>query len=270
MARILIVVHAAEDQPCSGYLLGCFFRSWLQLGHRVSVAAGFEQLPMADVAVLHVDLSLVPGPYLAAMRRYPAAVNGRARDIRKRTVSRHRVRPGDGWAGPVIVKTDLNFGGASEWLLYQRSGGKRWFGRPPRPPRTQPYEIYPSAAAAPKRVWSAPDLIVERFLPEWDASGFHMRSWTFFGEKERCTRYRSDKPIIKLSDVTGKQSVPVPQELRAERERLGFDFGKFDFVVHEGRAVLLDANRTPAATPATPEFDRGNAELAQGIEGFLK
>jgi len=64
--------------------------------------------------------------------------------------------------------------------------------------------------------------------------------------------------------------VAVPDELRAERSRLGFDYGKFDFVVHEGRAILLDANRTPSAPPPSPEVDASNVHLAGGIDSLLK
>ena len=31
------------------------------------------------------------------------------------------------------------------------------------------------------------------------------------------------------------------------RRDLGFDYGKFDYVIHEGRAILLDANSTPGS-----------------------
>jgi hypothetical protein len=43
--------------------------------------------------------------------------------------------------------------------------------------------------------------------------------------------------------------VPVPDDLRETRRRLGFDYGKWDFVLHEGRAVLIDANKTPGRPP---------------------
>jgi len=39
------------------------------------------------------------------------------RDIRKSAFSRNLVRPGDGWDGPVIVKSDLNCAGRPERLL---------------------------------------------------------------------------------------------------------------------------------------------------------
>ena len=40
----------------------------------------------------------------------------------------------------------------------------------------------------------------------------------------------------------------ITDELRAWRERLRFDFGKFDYVYHGERFVLLDVNRTPVIT----------------------
>jgi hypothetical protein len=65
--------------------------------------------------------------------------------------------------------------------------------------------------------------------------------------------------------------VPVPNELRIERKRLGFDYGKFDFVVHEGRVVLLDANRTPTAAANLSDYqDTEASRLASGIESFLR
>jgi hypothetical protein len=63
--------------------------------------------------------------------------------------------------------------------------------------------------------------------------------------------------------------VPVPDFLRAERERLGFDYGKFDFVIHDGQAVLLDANKTPGPPPSSPDAMERNARLAGGIEMML-
>jgi hypothetical protein len=62
----------------------------------------------------------------------------------------------------------------------------------------------------------------------------------------------------------------VPDEIRAERERMGFDYGKFDFVVNDGKAVLFDANRTPHAPPPGPELAAANAELARGLEAIIR
>jgi len=63
------------------------------------------------------------------------------------------------------------------------------------------------------------------------------------------------------------------QELVAERERLGLDYGKFDFVVHEGRPVLLDAAPTPSygfRGGGREVQQRISATLAAGLEGWLR
>jgi hypothetical protein len=135
---------------------------------------------------------------------------------------------------------------------------------------TQPYPILGSVSEVPADVWNNPGLVVERFLPEQDAQGFWLRVWVFFEDRERCTRYCGTEPIVKGANVVARESVPVPEEMRAERERLGFDYGKFDFVVREGRAILFDANRKPGAPPPSPEIDASNAHLAGGREALLR
>ncbi|HZC79491.1 MAG TPA: hypothetical protein VE258_17175, partial [Ktedonobacterales bacterium] len=113
---------------------------------------------------------------------------------------------------------------------------------------------------------------VERFLPERNARGdYFSRHWVFFGDRDRSLRLRSRVPIIKSGDALEREEIPVPDELRAWRERLGFDFGKFDYVRHGGRFVLLDVNRTPSL-PAYADAEVAVAQdhLAQGLESMLR
>ena len=77
----------------------------------------------------------------------------------------------------------------------------------------------------------------------------------------------SRDPIVKASNSLANETIPVPEDLHAMRARLRFDYGKFDYVVHSGRLVLLDANRTPTYRGAVPS-DRVMAiarSLADGI-----
>jgi hypothetical protein len=97
-----------------------------------------------------------------------------------------------------------------------------------------------------------------------------MRAWVFCGDQERCSRYVAKEPIVKAGKAVSRSMVPVPDALRATRARLGFDYGKFDFVEVGGKAILLDANRTPSAPPPSPEIDASNAHLAGGIDTLLK
>jgi len=274
-AHIVVVTHAFDGFRTGDYLLRTLAGYWADAGHQVSVAAGIDNLPPADIAILHVNLSVLPAAYIEACRRYPVVVNGAAVDIRKTRVSRQLVRPGDQWAGRVIVKTDLNHGGTPEMRLGELA---QLHGRPCDLPAEEPvdweepYPVFRSAGEVPDDVWDNPGLVVERFLPEEDARGFWMRVWDFCGDRERCTRFLGGDPVVKRTGSLERHPCPVPEEIRAERRRLGFDYGKFDFVVHEGEPLLLDANRTPWAPPRpwTAELEASNADLARGIEAFLQ
>ena len=58
--------------------------------------------------------------------------------------------------------------------------------------------------------------------------------------------------------------------LRAWRARLGFDYGKFDFVVRDGEPVLFDVNRTPTmASNLSAALEAGMGELARGMAAFV-
>jgi hypothetical protein len=275
MIRIVVITHTYDNFQGRNFLLRSFFGHWIDAGYDVVVTVGPDDWPDGDIAVMHVDLSVIPALYAEASRRYAIVVNGAARDIRKKIVSRYRVSPNDGWTGPVIIKTDLNSGGMPELHIGRQA--LRDGNHAEMPPgrivsTTQPYPILRSADAVPTAVWNNPGLIVERFLPEQDAGGFWVRAWVFFGDRERCTRYRGNHPIVKSASIVAREPAPVPEELRAERERLGFDYGKFDFVVRDSHAILLDANRTPTAPPpsASPDLAASNTNLACGLDALLR
>ena len=273
MARIALITHVYDDFRGRDFLLRDLAGAWLDAGHELSLVEGLGQWPEADLAIMHVDLSVVPVAYREAAKRYPVVVNGAAVDVRKRLVSRNLVSRHDEWKGPVIVKTDLNYSGIPEKRAAERF---RADGTPSDLPpgpivsTTRPYAVLPSTSEVPAEIWNNPGFVVERFLPEQDARGYWLRAWVFFGDRERCTRYRGTHPVVKSATIVDREPAPVPEELRAERRRLGFDYGKFDFVVRDGRAILLDANRTPSAPPPNPDIAASNAHLAGGIEFLLK
>jgi hypothetical protein len=269
MGRIVVVQHESVPPDVRPFALQLLVNRWLRAGHKVRICSGIERLPDADLALLHVDLSVVPDAYSTAVRRYPRVINDRATDIRKTNISRIRVARSDGWEGPVIVKTDLNCGGVPELRAYVRN---RNAGRPTgevAPPSLE-YRIYDRVDLVPDPVWSRKELIVERFLPEQDEAGYYLRTWIFFGAAERCRRFRSAKRYIKGNDYLSYEPAVVPDLLRAERERLGIDYGKFDFVVRDGEPILLDANKTPGMPPSSkPILRDAYADLAGGIDQLL-
>ncbi|MBV8073901.1 MAG: hypothetical protein JO140_00630 [Candidatus Eremiobacteraeota bacterium] len=270
LPRILIVTHEHDDFDDGDYLLRTLAGFWMLRGYDVAYVAGLERWPDAEIAFLHVDLTVVPETYVAAARRYPIVINGAATDFRKRHVSRHLVRPGDGWTGPVIVKTDLNACGSSEIRLLRRTNNE---------PKDLPasfatftdnkYPILRSASEVAPEIWEHPGLVVERFLPERDERGFWLRIWTFLGDRERCSRYLSYHPLVKGENIIAREPAQVPDELREARRRFGFDYGKFDFTICDGEVVLFDVNATPWAPPSVlPQLHVLNEELARGIDAW--
>lgn len=203
----------------------------------------------ADAAILHVDQSVVDQAYLDLAARYPVAVNGQARDIRKQVVSRNLVRRDSDWDGPVLVKSDLNCGGRPEYVLAQRGGAA------PTPPPPQ-YDLYDRIDQVPDPVWDDSSRVVERYLPERRDGMNVLRIWSFLGDYERCSWYTSPETIVKGRNIVSFGPAEVPDLLREERRRLGIDYGKFDFALGPEGPVLYDANKTPAYLSARPDLMR--------------
>ena len=244
---------------------------WIERGHEVTLSPGPPHAKaQADVVIPHVDVSVIDDAYLEAMSRFPVVVNARVRDIRKSAVSASLVTRNDDWNGAVIVKSDLNAGGVPEAMLNdeaQRSG------RAPPYPGARALDDYPIFATrqeVPEQVWSTPGLVVEKFRPEQDERGYWTRFWLFFGTRERCRRFCTSAPIVKAGAAILREECEVPDEVRAVRASLGIDYGKIDFVMHQGRAIVLDVNRTPGAAPSRPGDGPSTAQLlAPGLDEFL-
>ena len=65
------------------------------------------------------------------------------------------------------------------------------------------------------------------------------------------------------------QGCPVPEEVIRLSRKLGLDYGKIEYTLHEGRAAILDVNRTPFG-PGTPEATaRTVGDLVDGIWSLL-
>lgn len=272
MAVIVILEHLMQKDFGQPYLVYALAESWRDAGHTVLVHHGTDPPPPGDVAFLNVDLTVVPPAYAALLEHYPKVINGLTLDISKRGYSTQILAPDSDWDGPVIVKTDRNFGGRIDARLRRRMLAAGLTPDIPAGPTMKSYAVLESITKVPANVWRTDGVIVEKFLPEQDRDGYYMRVWVFLGAVDRSFRMRANVPIIKSHHILERETVAVPGEIRRWRERLGFDYGKFDYVVRDGRAILIDANRTPGA-PAdyatNPEVAAGLALLARGIEDFL-
>lgn len=63
---------------------------------------------------MHVDLSVAPRRIHRFAQCYPKPFNANAPDIRKRAFADGLLNPGSTYSGPVIAKSDLNYGGVQE------------------------------------------------------------------------------------------------------------------------------------------------------------
>lgn len=281
MARILILVHERGSLSDTSYFLSAMSRVWTEQGHSVVEQRGpAAASPEAEIAFLHVDLTRVDPAYIEFLRRYPRTVNLRTADISKRVVSRGIVQRGDGYDGPVIVKTNANCGGLKEsserrvtpWgrLLDSARNRLPWSMRSRL--NTAEYRVIESVDAVPLSVWRNHDLVVERFEPEIKDGLYCLRTWVFCGDRETSSICYARDPIVKSHTIIGREALDgVPDEIRVMRRALGFEFGKFDYVLRDGRVVLFDANRTPSLGDFPPaQYLPRVRILAEGLESLLQ
>jgi hypothetical protein len=265
----------------SDYFIKWMMREWAAMGLAVGVVDDPARLATPPVVFAHFDVTVVGGRLAGGLQRFPVVVNGTHADISKRRISANIVRPNDGYDGPVIVKTDLNFGGWPERDLRVRASPRaRLFERFGRllpwylTGRVHParYRIYPTVAAVPWPVWRNPRLVVERYRPE-RLDGLHaLRHHYFLGDRQCGYVLFSRSPVVKTSNVVAHRIIETPPaELVALRHRLGLDYGRFDYVMDGDRVVLFDANRTPAYTLEGIGFpyEAVGRALAPGINAFL-
>jgi len=283
MKTILIL---KESKTPIHYIVDTLAETWKALGYRVIEHAGVDNPPGADVLFLHVDRTVVPDEFLQLASRYPVAVNGRARDISRRLYSTARLSESDGYAGPVIVKTNANYGGMPEDRPVSRFAGfaRLFFRKEHAAARRQAaswrrltalnprhYPIFESIDRVPAGVWKNEHLIVEKFLPEQEGDLHYVRYWTFFGDAGITGRHGSVCPIVKFDNSEASDiPVDVPQELRRVRRMLNLDYGRIDFVMNKGEPVVLDVNKTQGGGAALDPNSEQLKKIALGIESFLK
>ncbi len=259
MPHIGILEHKyGKDFQKTKYILRGIADCWRESGLKVTVFRGPERFVEVDLAILHVDLTVVPDTYLNFLTQFPATLNGAVTDISKRRISTHLVTCGSGYEGPVIAKTDLNCFGKREavvrqWnrlslrpLLENLSDALR--GHDPRQLAESGYLIFDSVDQVPQSIWDNPHVVVEKFMLERHDNLYALRTWVFLGDAEIAYVSYGKEPIVKTRNVISRERIDeVPDEVRQVRKKLGFDYGKFDFTSSDGQVCLFDTNRTPSA-----------------------
>lgn len=285
---LAILTHETDDFWQRRYLVKLMIPHWEELGFRVVVVTKPEHFIPADVALMHIDLSVTPEKYRHLVERYPKVINARVFDIRKSVFSRLLINQDGLDAGKVIVKTDLNCGGWREFqcgVMESPIGpiirklncdalAYRWLARietrrPWRHRRILSQQVFEKREDIPPGVWLNRNLVVERFMAERDGENYSCRLWLFFGNHEVSRRIISKSPIVKLDGKTEGISGPIPEELREIREKLGFDYGKFDYGIIDGKVVLYDVNRTPGAGIDSQVHAETVHILSRGIRDFF-
>jgi len=261
--RIHILHHENSSHRRLRQTMICHLaRRWEKEGHTVNHIFGLRYRRSADVLILHVDLSCIPEEYIEFANRYPRVLNMGLHDIRKRTISKNLIDRGSPYDGPVIVKTDLNHGGAPERLLgilprrrlvsVIRSFKKHLNIESPISIRNpSDYMIYRHKSDVPGSVFCNEDFVVEKFQPERHGNEYYQRRYFFLGHAEYNEIHATSVPIH-AGDSDGHcnrywEEVCIPLELRRYRKTLKADYGKIDYVIKSGRIVVFDVNRTPSS-----------------------
>ena len=280
--RVLIVRHPDDPFARMAYCVHLLADEWRKRGLTVDVTTEPRGPVDPEVLVIpHLDLTLTPRAYRDYFARCPHVLNRGVCDISKRRISRNLITNPDQHDGAVIVKTNRNAGGAPEVDRAHKKGGVRrallnaarklpWSVTGLVGPLE--YKVFDHPRLVPRAVWHNRRLVVEKFLPERQGELYCLRQYTFLGSRELNTLVGSPEPLVKAASVVRREVLgETPDELRRLRREMGFDYGKFDYVLHDGRVILFDANRTPTynrnskAGSASPLL----AALAAGIEPYL-
>ncbi|NBC03826.1 MAG: hypothetical protein GVY20_09005 [Bacteroidetes bacterium] len=279
--RIAILLFEEDNQKTlKQHLISLLAEYWREDGHEVIYLFGTDRFVPADLLFLHVDLSIVPDEYLEFAERYPVVINGKIKDIRKSTYGTHLLNQEDNWDGQVIVKSDYNCAGIPERTrggflgkvhdkvlkTIHRFNNKK----SPLAIRTAlDYKVYNHLSDVPRLYFYHPGLVVQKFLPEIDDGHYCIHTLFFLGDQLSCARLKGDHPIVKDHTITDlDRNIEPHTDILSLREKLQFDYGKFDYVIYEGEAVLLDANKTVGWPPNLSNNEESMAQIKNRAKGL--
>ncbi len=191
MKRILVV---QRDGEIRAFQIDHLAERWRKMGYEVVTHKGPEGLPPADIAILHVDQTVVPAVYREALADYPVVLNRDVLDISRIAYSELNVSRGDDYRGAVIVKTNANYGGLPERsaMKNRRRSVFRWRTRRYLDPKHYPIfsgramclEVYGRTRTSSLRSFSRKDKTINIFYdigPFWGTG----MTWVGLGPKIR-------------------------------------------------------------------------------------
>jgi hypothetical protein len=284
VTRIAVLVHDHDRSfDATTSTIGAMAQRWRASGASVVVAQGARDAIEADVVINHVDLTVTPRSYRRYLQRFPVGINRELVDISKPLVSSHLLeRPDDD--GPVIVKTSANAGGGRDLALAAQTSLRdrvAWklaratsddLARARYLPASG-YPVFASARDVPAGVWRNRHLVVERFLTERVGDDHVVRAWWFFGTRGLNTWIRACDPIAKGDAITDRRILddPPPPVIEETRRRLHADYGRIDYAIVDGEAVVYDVNRTPTLSEgARAVYGDQIVALADGLDDYVR
>jgi hypothetical protein len=171
----------------------------------------------------------------------------------------------------VIVKSDLNYHGLPEQRLAARALERA--GAPSGRLRALRYHLFPGLAQVPALLFESEELVVQKFQPEREGELYCVRSLHCLGDYVAASRIKGPHPFVNSTNCLPKiEDVAPDSRIAAARERLRLDYGKLDYVVVEGEAILLDVNKTVGggALDATPGLRALRRQRANGLYRYLR
>lgn len=283
--RIAILLHEMDTMETVEYSIIKFFaKYWQKDGHTVQFLFGIDEYVPADLIFVHVDLTVVPDSYLEFAQQYPIAINGKVKDVRKSTYSQLLLKADDQWEGPVIVKSDKNCAGTPELIrgglmgrirkkIQKELGQLNLNPLTPNILTAMDYQVYDHLNEVPKSYFYNSGLVIEKFIPEIDGDFYKIRMTSFLGDQYSTIILKGKHPILKgdtAEEITHKSD--YHPDVEKWRKELHFDYGKFDYVVQDGKAILLDANKTVGCSSSlvdNNELDERRRDRARGLYSYL-
>jgi len=281
-----------ENKDLSCYTIYHLAELWRKSGCNVIYVFGVDKHVPADLIIVHIDFSIVPKEYLDYAANYPIALNGQLGSICKSGFSKGLLESDSDWGGEVIVKSNFNYGGIQEQIysdilrkphvdLYWRviSKVKRMMGREPIFMDPYDYKIFDKINMVPKHWFHSSNAIVEKFTPEMEDNLYHIRMFQILGDRWTCERLASPHPIVKDANSVKLEVIEPEAKVFEWCKELKLDYGKLDYVMRDGKPILLDVNKTVGAAALSHNkdsdkkrkyLDKKRKHLSEGIFSYFE
>jgi hypothetical protein len=215
---------------------------------------------ICDLVIVHSDVSCIDPAWLTPLKNHKLVLNRNVVNIRKTHVSDLILTQDSNWAGPVVIKTDLNNNGKPERWVLDRKGFKRGVLNPFR----DHYSFLNSISEVPQSIWRNPNYVVEQFQKESWGDDFATTSATIFGDEVSCVKLGGKDWEVKAKKATNWERIPtVPDEVIQKRKSLGLDYGKIDYTQNADGIHIFDINKTIGRITLHSEHESNGRRLTK-------